>query len=408
MTNAKKRFLKNTTITTGKLSEAIKVNTLAGRKADVVLIDEGLGNRVNMNYYGPEAIDGAPIVFEGAPCFTDHPSESEAEDRPERSVWHKAGYFTNVRVESVNGKKAAKATITLDETEAGEMVLEKIKAAVKFKEDNPAADHEYVGLSINAQGETEKRDMTVEGEKLSVNYVTNFVKDPFTSVDIVTTPARGGRFLALLESISGARKNKQEANIMNEAMKKLVAKLNEAAKVKTPEELKVIMSGIMKEAEQIEDEAKKEEEAKKKEGEDGENADAFKKLKAEHEALLKKHEDIGGMVKDLHKALHGENPELGKDKEEAKKEDEDKDEDMSAEESVKATRLVSLMLKEAAIPAEMIDAVKLAKKPIKAIEAEIARNKKIIELSTGSTGKTKEAAKAEVMLNDQFSGLSKI
>ena len=396
MTNAARRKIKKIKAfkkAHPRFNEAIKISTLSGRKAEVVLIDEGLGNRVNMNYYGPEALAGAPEVFECAPCFTDHPSESENSDRPERSIWHKAGYFTNVRLETIEGKSTIKAVLTLDETETGEAVLSKIKAAIQFKADNPAAEAEYVGLSINATGESERRDMTINGEPLTVNYVTAFVKDPFTSVDIVTVPARGGRFLALLESISGARKNKMEANKMSEALKKLLAKLNEAAEVKTPEELKLKMTGIMKEAEEIEDEAKKEYEAE-------ESDEAFKKLKGEHEALLKKHEDIGAMVKDLHKKLHGENP--AEEKPEVKPE-EKKDE---AEESEKNMRLVTLMLKEADIPADLVEAEKLSKKNIKAIEAEISRQKKIKELATGSAAK--ESIKPEVMLNDQFTGMSKI
>ena len=396
MTNAERRKVKKIKAfkkAHPRFSESIKIYNLSGRKAEVVLIDEGLGNRVNMNYYGPEALAGAPEVFECAPCFTDHPSESENSDRPERSIWHKAGYFTNVRLETIEGKSTIKAVLTLDETETGEAVLSKIKAAIQFKADNPAAEAEYVGLSINATGESERRDMTINGEPLTVNYVTAFVKDPFTSVDIVTVPARGGRFLALLESISGARKNKMEANKMSEALKKLLAKLNEAAEVKTPEELKLKMTGIMKEAEEIEDEAKKEYEAE-------ESDEAFKKLKGEHEALLKKHEDIGAMVKDLHKKLHGENP--AEEKPEVKPE-EKKDE---AEESEKNMRLVTLMLKEADIPADLVEAEKLSKKNIKAIEAEISRQKKIKELATGSAAK--ESIKPEVMLNDQFTGMSKI
>lgn len=378
------------------LKEAVKVSTLTGRKADVILIDEGLGNRVNLNYYGPECIAAGPAIFEGASCFVDHPSMSETVDRPERSVWHKAGYYSNVRVETIEGKNSLRAVLNLDETEAGEMVLEKISAAIEFKASNPGSDHEYVGLSINAQGETEKRTVTVNGEQIEANYVLNFVKDPFTSVDIVTAPARGGRFLALLESISGAKKNTQEAE-MNK-LKALIAKLNEAASVKTPEELKVKMAGIVKEAEEIEAEEKKEDES--------EESEAFKTLKAEHEALLKKHEDIGGMVKDLHKALHGEEPKA--DAKPAESEEEDgEDEEMEKCEAEKREKLLDLMLKEANIPAEVIeDKTKLAAKPMKAIEAEIARQKKVLELRTGSV-KTSEADKPANM-TDRFSKLSKI
>src|SRR5689334_8969696 len=64
-----------------------------GPKVRVVLISEGLGNKRDMNYYGPEAIASAPAQFEGAHCFLNHPSYSEERDIPERRVEGLCGYF---------------------------------------------------------------------------------------------------------------------------------------------------------------------------------------------------------------------------------------------------------------------------------------------------------------------------
>lgn len=193
-------------------------------------------------------------------------------------------------------------------------------------------------------------------------------------------------------------------------IKKLVALFKEAASVKTPEELKVKMAGIEAEAGKLEDEAKKEDEADGEGGEDEDKSDAFKALKDKHDTLAKKMEDIGGMVKDLHKAMHGEPDGDEKPAEkpvEAKKEDEACEDESKKESAAKCVKLLDLMLKEAGVPVEFIeDKAKLAAKPVKAIEAEIARQKKMIELRTGSS--TISESDKPKNLNDKFSKLSKI
>ena len=168
-----------------------------------VLITEGLGNRKDMNYYSSEAIQGGAALFEGKPCFLDHMAESETVERPERSVKEKCGYFKNVQSQVIDGRVGLVAELHFDLSETGKMAYEKALTAIHYKGEFPNSDMEYIGLSINANGSREKRVIQIDNEMLEVNYVTQFTD--VGSIDEVTTPARGGRFLAaLVESAAGA------------------------------------------------------------------------------------------------------------------------------------------------------------------------------------------------------------
>lgn len=178
-----------------------------GTRFQVVLITEGLGNKRDMNYYSAEAIVNAPAVFEGKPCFLNHPSMDDERNIPERRVEDKCGYFKNLRAVDItdgpNKKKALVGELHFDLSETGRLAADKARTALHYRQEFPASADEYVGLSINADGQTEERRMTVEGEQEVVNYVTAFTDA--ASCDLVTTPARGGRFLSLMESTGGAR-----------------------------------------------------------------------------------------------------------------------------------------------------------------------------------------------------------
>jgi len=189
----------------------------------VVLITEGLGNRKNMNYYGPEAVASAPAVFEGKPAFLDHPSESDERDIPERRVRDKCGFFKNCHVEEVGGVTACVGDLIFDSSDGGQMAYHKALSAIKYRDHFPNASSEYVGLSVNADGATEERRMEVDGETLEVNYVTRFTDA--MSCDIVTSPARGGKFLALVESAAGANKT-QKQEVMHMVVESLKAALS--------------------------------------------------------------------------------------------------------------------------------------------------------------------------------------
>jgi hypothetical protein len=247
-------------------AEAGKGDVQEGNRVKVVLITEGLGNRVNMNYYGPEAIQSAPAIFEGKPCYLNHPSLTEEQDIPERRVEAKCGYFKNVRVEPINGVSSVTGELHFDLSETGTMGYQKALTSLHYKEDFPGVDAEYIGLSVNADGDVEKRMVDWQGETLEVNYVTKFTDA--ASCDIVTTPARGGKFLALVESIAGAL-NKEDTmkDGLKASLEKVRSLLKEATKEKSAEELRKKTAeahknfeSFLKEAAEAEDEAKKESE----------------------------------------------------------------------------------------------------------------------------------------------------
>ncbi len=198
-----------------------------GHVARVVLITEGLGNRRNMNFYSSDAIMTAPAIFEGKSCFLNHPSASEDRDIPERRVQDKCGYFKNCRVESVDGVAACTGELHFDLSEAGRDAFDKARTALHYRQEFPGIDSEYVGLSIHADGDWEDRSVQWQGETLQVKYVTRFTDA--VSCDLVTSPARGGRILTLVESIAGANPKKEEGP-MKEKLKKLMEAARTALK----------------------------------------------------------------------------------------------------------------------------------------------------------------------------------
>jgi len=52
------------------------------------IISEGLGNRVDMNYYGPEVIVQFAKMLNGSKCFINHPTSTEESQRPEGDLWN--------------------------------------------------------------------------------------------------------------------------------------------------------------------------------------------------------------------------------------------------------------------------------------------------------------------------------
>lgn len=223
---------------------ADKLKYLEGPRVKVVLITEGLGNRRDMNYYGAEAIDGSADIFEGKSCFLDHPSFSEERDIPERHVRDKVGYFKNCSVETSDGNRTLVAELHFDLSESGRLAYDKACTALHYQQEFPGSDQEYVGLSVNADGEVEERTMEIDGETVEVNYVTRFTDA--MSCDIVTMPARGGKFLALVESAAGASlKNKEVRTMIVKRLKAAQSALKEAIKTeKDPKRKKSLMESL--------------------------------------------------------------------------------------------------------------------------------------------------------------------
>jgi hypothetical protein len=160
------------------------------KSARVVVLSEGLGNRRDLNFYSPEAIQSLARILDGRQAFMDHPTKGEEQDRPERSVRDLIGFYSDARaVQGPNGRWRCEANLNFDDSQTGQLAFDKVKTGLEFARKFPG--QEYAGISVNGGGITEPA--TVEGER--VNKVTE-IKEIF-SADLVTRPARGGKFLAI-------------------------------------------------------------------------------------------------------------------------------------------------------------------------------------------------------------------
>lgn len=341
---------------------------MEGPRVHVVLLTEGLGNRRDMNYYGPEAVASMPRSFEGAPMFCDHPSVSEEKDIPERRVRSKVGYFKNLHVESIGGKAACCGEVHFDLSDEGRNAYRKAETAIHYRQYNTG--REYVGLSVNASAaRAERRKMAVEGSMESVNYVLEFAS-PAESCDMVTIPARGGAFIALMESVSGARMKKEDTRM--ETLKRLEAaqaalKEAEGEKDAGAQKTKVI------EARQVVDSlledireaaAKATAEAKKREDESEAEYEARKKK--EDEAKAKKKESDDEDEDDMPKGKKSEKKESDR----------------------KLMKLaVKSLIKESGIAEKYFDVDEMSNMSLEEAEREIKRTKRVHEASVEDLNK---------------------
>jgi hypothetical protein len=233
----------------------------ATRTANVIIIAEGMGNRRDKHYYGADTLQDAVVnhIFDGAQAYADHPSASEETDRPERSIRDLFGYYFDSRITESNGRVAISAKLKIQEGQDWAIGL--IKEAIEYSKKFP--DKVYAGISINADGDVAPSE--VNGQE--VNYVHR-ITDAF-SADVVTKPARGGKFLALIESASGAHKGaNMTANKLAEAAAALRAQMRD--KFVDPSTLE----SFLKEAEAVEAAYCATKEAKESKGSDDGVTDA--------------------------------------------------------------------------------------------------------------------------------------
>ena len=188
----------------------------------VALIQEGLGNLRDGFYYSNAAIKSAITAFEGKKCYADHPSRSEEQDRPERSVRDIVGHFENVHVEeNDDGSAALCADLVILPDQPYEWARALVRQAVEYSDKYP--DKDFIGLSINASGDAEAKsveDFMKEGgipesckpkllkaieDGLTQVRVVNTIRDAI-STDLVTEAGARGRVLEIME-------NNKEANM---------------------------------------------------------------------------------------------------------------------------------------------------------------------------------------------------
>jgi hypothetical protein len=180
---------------------------------DVIIIDEGQGNSRDKNNYLGKTISEAVNrgVFDGEQAYADHPSKFDDNNRPERSIRDLIGYYYNSRETKTDNGVAYGATLKIQEGQ--DWVVGLIKEAINFQKKFP--DKQYVGISINADGDT----VPTQRNGKTVNDVVR-ITEAF-SADIVTKPARGGKFLKLVENTNGSKGDGMDHTKILEAAKKL-------------------------------------------------------------------------------------------------------------------------------------------------------------------------------------------
>lgn len=194
----------------------------------VVIISQGLGNLADKNYYSKEAILSAPPVYEGKKVYFDHPTQSQSQEQPGRSVRETCGHYENCKaVQGKDGIWELRADLV---PEKGSAVIPKIEHAIEYKKKFP--DQDYIGISINGDGEGEQMEYaeflkeckpsSIEMEKISkvegqpVNVIKKLTAA--VSADLVTEPGAKGRFLQESEKVN----KKQRRSKMFEAVRKFL------------------------------------------------------------------------------------------------------------------------------------------------------------------------------------------
>lgn len=155
----------------------------------VTIIEEGLGNSKDKNYYSAEALKTAPKLFNNAKAYADHPSAIEEKTLPERSMKDLVGWYSDCVVDANPATGKARLRGKLHFFPSAKWLTDMIDTIL---EDKTAKD--LFGISINAIGRTRPAQM---GGQM-VNYVETFQR--VDSADVVTEPAARGKFEKMLES----------------------------------------------------------------------------------------------------------------------------------------------------------------------------------------------------------------
>jgi len=145
-----------------------------GSEWSVVLVRAGESK--NGYIYPVEVLAAAVELFDGAKAFADHPTATQDREQPNRSINEVVGWFSDVFLQG----DELMARLHLSEAAEGLRTL-MADAWARGKRD-------LIGLSVNVMGSLVEKN----GQKL-VDAITDVV-----SVDLVTRPAAGGRFVRLV------------------------------------------------------------------------------------------------------------------------------------------------------------------------------------------------------------------
>lgn len=165
-------------------AELILAEAATGNTVDLKIIKPGWGSS---GYYPAQVLkdDGPSAWPAGTHMYLDHPTVSEARERPERSIKDLAAVTVSDPVFKEDGVAGpglyAKAT-----------VLPQYKEVIK-------ALAPHIGVSIRAAGIFKEG----EAEGRSGRVISKINRSERNSVDFVTKPGAGGKVLAIMESLRG-------------------------------------------------------------------------------------------------------------------------------------------------------------------------------------------------------------
>lgn len=237
-----------------KIMESDKdASGLVGTKFRTILIQEGLGNLNDRFYYTKQALQSAVPVFEGKKIYADHPSSTDEQTRPERSVRDILGYFENVEYEeSEDGRGQLVGEVHVMDEPPYAWARGLMRYSVSFAKKFPEKD--FVGLSINASGDatessldefmkenqipdsalkkvSEAKDQGID----QIRVVSNI--NEAVSCDLVTEAGAGGKVLSLIEEEKRIMA-KKDLKKVKEAEEAFVPKDKEAPKADASPEQK--------------------------------------------------------------------------------------------------------------------------------------------------------------------------
>ena len=218
-------------MTFAKVTEALSglveaVEGADGREWEVVLIKAGVS--ANGNLYTKEALKAAIPLFEGVKAYADHPTPSEARERPERSIKDVVGWFEEIRYQDGEIRALFKVSESAD------------WLRIMIRDAYERGKKDLVGFSIRADA---------EGRRGTVGESARFVVAKFTkisSVDVVTTPAAGGEVVELVASDRSGVAQSQDIEVIMDNTK--IEQLEgEVAGVKTTlDEIKESLAALAK------------------------------------------------------------------------------------------------------------------------------------------------------------------
>jgi hypothetical protein len=156
-------------------------------------------------YYSPELLERSAHVFAGTKMYWNHPTRTEARERPERDLRDLAAQIVGTPTYQANGP-------------GGPGVYAEAKVFEPYR--RSVADlAPHIGVSIRADGTY--RPGEAAGRKGRVIEAIEKAR----SVDFVTEPGAGGRILELFEA-AGRETQAQEDGMTQEQIDQIVAALN--------------------------------------------------------------------------------------------------------------------------------------------------------------------------------------